>query len=768
MNAFTDALGGTTIRTYDAADRLISVSDPIGRQWQYWYDSQDRLASETSPSGATIEYRYSLSGELRSVTDALGNTTVFAYDDEGRLTETVNPNGARTLYEYDGVGKRTAVVDPLGRRISYSYNAVGRLKDIRDAAGQTAVRAVYDASGNVAQVSDALDRATRYRYNGLGRAVEVTDARGDKTVFAYDTAARLIEVVQSDTAVYTQQFDGENRLMRYSDANGNETTLAYDRSGKLTAERNAAGGTLCYSYDERGWLTERKNARGMSTKRSYDEAGQLVGVRDGAGVIELDYDSDGNLIRIEQAGANAKLRTYDALGRATSYTDAFGHTIHYAYDEAGYLTELIYPNGEAVHYRYNAAGQLTEARDWEGRVTRYDYDADGRLVRTGRPNGTLELRKYNEAGEVARLQNQLANGIVLQKYEFIYNELGQIIQEEEKRYTYDNLGRLAGGSMPGRKLFYRYDLAGNVTDTVTEGEAPGEHPLGTQLPLTYTKDNRLFAIGGLPVEYDADGNLLYVTDGKRMEAYTYDARDRLVRTGKTTYAYDAENVRTQVAHEGHTTRYVVDPQGGLSRVLWETDEEGNVKAKYVYGLGLIGRYVARGRYQSYHYDLRGSTVMLTDEHGKVTDRYAYGFYGEMEKHEGSTEQPFQYIGRDGVMTDPNRLCYMRARYYHPGLKRFLNRNAIRGDITDGQTFNRFAYVNGDPVNFIAPLGLTKECVGGKTSRGWGFSGPFWKQSGDFAGDCPINNHMQLARRISGNGGQITAIYSYLPAGVRNL
>ncbi len=59
------------------------------------------------------------------------------------------------------------------------------------------------------------------------------------------------------------------------------------------------------------------------------------------------------------------------------------------------------------------------------------------------------------------------------------------------------------------------------------------------------------------------------------------------------------------------------------------------------------------------------------------------------------------------MTDPNGLYYMRARYYHPGLKRFLNRDVLRGEITDGQTFNLFAYVNGDPVGFIDPLGLMK-------------------------------------------------------------
>jgi len=99
----------------------------------------------------------------------------------------------------------------------------------------------------------------------------------------------------------------------------------------------------------------------------------------------------------------------------------------------------------------------------------------------------------------------------------------------------------------------------------------------------------------------------------------------------------------------------------------------------------------------------------------VTDRYTYGPYGELEKHEGKTNQPFGYNGRDGVQSDPNGLYYMRARYYHPVLQRFLNRDILRGDLMDGQTLNRYAYVNGDPIRYIDPLGLMKGLCGDKIS-----------------------------------------------------
>lgn len=40
------------------------------------------------------------------------------------------------------------------------------------------------------------------------------------------------------------------------------------------------------------------------------------------------------------------------------------------------------------------------------------------------------------------------------------------------------------------------------------------------------------------------------------------------------------------------------------------------------------------------------------------------------QHEGDTTQLFQYNGQDGVMHDTNGLYYMRAKYYHTGIKGF--------------------------------------------------------------------------------------------------
>ncbi|MGC7882165.1 RHS repeat-associated core domain-containing protein [Desulforudis sp. 1031] len=164
----------------------------------------------------------------------------------------------------------------------------------------------------------------------------------------------------------------------------------------------------------------------------------------------------------------------------------------------------------------------------------------------------------------------------------------------------------------------------------------------------------------------------------RMVSFTYDARNRLTAVGGTAYQYDAEGNRISVTDGVYNTRtdYVVNPHAALSQVLVKTDEQGH-QTYYVYGLGLIGQE-ENGVYRTYHFNLRGSTVALTDNNGAVTDRFQYGPYGELVNHTGGTDIPFLYNGRDGVMTDANGLYYMRARYYDPEIRRFINKDVLVG------------------------------------------------------------------------------------------
>ena len=262
-------------------------------------------------------------------------------------------------------------------------------------------------------------------------------------------------------------------------------------------------------------------------------------------------------------------------------------------------------------------------------------------------------------------------------------------------YTYDNLSRVttriirkaSDNSVVSTETF-NYDAAGNVTD------APDNC-------FQYDTNNRLVVFNGNSVSYDMDGNML--SNGSL--ACTYDSANRLVSAGGHTYTYDAADVRIRNLCAEEDTTYTYDPHAKLSRLLCKTTN--GVVTKYVYGRGLIGEEVS-GVFKTYHFDCRGSTIAITNASGNITDTFAYDTYGKLINRTGINKIIFGYNGRDGVVTDDNGIIYMRARYYSPVMKRFINADVIAGAISNAITLNRFAYANGNPVSFVDPFGLTAE------------------------------------------------------------
>ena len=67
-----------------------------------------------------------------------------AYDAAGRLIALTDENGHTTRYEYDAVGNKIAQIDALGHETRYTYDAVGNLLSVTDALGRT-TRYAYNA-----------------------------------------------------------------------------------------------------------------------------------------------------------------------------------------------------------------------------------------------------------------------------------------------------------------------------------------------------------------------------------------------------------------------------------------------------------------------------------------------------------------------------------------------------------------------------------------------------------------------------------------------
>jgi RHS repeat-associated protein len=658
----TDPLGNSLRYTYDNADRLIKITDPQGGVSTFTYDSRGNKIAESDPMGNISTYEYDNNNNLISSTNTLGATTTYSYDGEDRLIKTTNASGKSSQIIYDSLGRVTKTIDAMGNSHRVEYDALGNVKKEYDSYGNMLNSYSYDSKNRLVKAVDILNNQTATSYNVLNQPATITDPLNRVSKFNYDKVGRVTLAIDAMGGRTTQSFDQEGNRVSFTDPNSNKTSFEYDKLGNIIKEETASGSSSSYSYNANGQVIKTSNGRGQSKTISYNSLGAVTKISDRDGTINYGYDKNGNVLTITENGKTIRY-TYDVLNRLTSYTDTMGNKISYGYDVLGNLTTLSYPDGKMVRYGYNSNGQLVSVVDWNGNQTSYEYDKNGRLTKTRLPNGSYIKRTYDSAGRLLQ------------------------------QYTYPDLSNYS----------FKYDKVGNIIEEESSSEISPQELANIQ--MQYTKGNLLKHSNFSNAKFDKDDNMLKLDS----LSLSYDSRNRLTRANNTSYVYNALNHRVSKTTNGKTTKYITNPNAPLSQLLVKTDSDGS-KTYYVYGLGLISQ-TKNSKTLYYHYDLRGSTIMLSDKNRRITDRFSYLPYGELFKHSlGSTDTPFLYNGRDGVMREENSLYYMRARYYSTDIKRFVNRDILIGGVGDFGSLNRFGYVNGNSINFIDPSGNVLDTI----------------------------------------------------------
>ena len=567
-----------------------------------------------------------------------------------------------------------------------------------DAKNNVISETVYNSLNQPLTVTDAMGKVTTYTYNALGKVESGTDSLNHRTEFTYNSRGQNTQVRDAANNVSSATYDILGNVTRLAGPLGGATNYTYDDMSRLVSESTVSGGTKSYEYNELNVRKKITNARGQIRNIFYDAMGRITGYNSPEGTVSYTYDANGNVLTVNDSHGTIT-RTYDALNRVLSYTDTYGKVIRYEYDAVGNLSKIIYPDNTAVTYAYDANHNLVRVTDWANRVTSYTYDENNRVVGVAKPDGSVTTTVYDNKQRVTSTVERTATGAVITGFEYTYDDLSRIIEEKvlanstKMCYTYDSLSRvtartvkkLSDNSVVSTETF-TYDAAGNITDSPDSC-------------FQYDTNNRLVIFNGNSVSYDLDGNML----NNEELSFTYDSANRLVSAGGHTYTYNAEDVRIRNLCADADTTYTYDTNCKLSKLLCKTTN--GITTKYVYGRGLIGEEKC-GEFKTYHFDKRGSTVALTDVHGNITYTFKYDTYGKLIERTGSSFVIFGYNGRDGVITDKNGLIYMRARYYSPDMKRFVNADIVAGAISNAITLNRFAYANGNPVSFIDPFGLS--------------------------------------------------------------
>jgi len=704
----------------------------------------DLLTSLTHSNRKQLLFEYNPDGRIWHIINPRGTSPdddhviTYEYDASGEYLLTVTaPGNHRTTYTYEAAGtqqQRHALLSieyPDGRDDYFSYDAQGRLIETHKNSGAESVKYSYDSAGTVT-VEDATGRYTVTCFGVAGHALRIYDGESNVTSLEYDSNYQLTGLIGGGGQHYGYSYDDQGEIVGIDDPLHNLTTLIYEPVYKrLIWLRDARRHGIQSGYDTYGNLTSIKYEDGRNESLTYDDVGNVLTWTNRRGdTVIYTYNTQGQPTSKDYSNTpepNDYTYTYDDAGNLISATDPCGTTILTYDPNTDWLTRIDYPSDHFFTFEYDAVGRRTKRTDQDGNsvnyiygyvgrldrttegndvfIVDYDYDAAGRLIHKTLGNGVYTTYEYDNAGRLTHLINHAPNDAVISRFDYTYNSSGRRTSmttlEGTYTYGYDPLGQLVSVTYPNNRIVeYGYDAVGNRMEVVDNG---------VSIPYTTNNVNQYTDVNGVIYTYDADGNMKTKTEGSVTTTYSYDIENRLIGVSTPnnnwTYSYDAFGNRIASTHNGVTTHYIVDPIG-LGKVVAEYDSNDTLFSRYDHGFGLISRIDDAGTAAYYSFDAIGSTSEMTDAAGHIVNSYGYDPFGNVQIISEPVNNPFRYIGEYGVMSNENKLYFMRARFYSPSIGRFISIDPIR--LYDEQT-NLYVYVRNNPLTFIDPSGEKISC-----------------------------------------------------------
>lgn len=718
----TNPLGGATSWTYDASGNPTTVTDPAGGKWRYEWAREGVLSRAETPGGAEVRYRYDPRGRLVAAEGTGFPAARFEHDAKGRITRLSSGDGWAAGFRYDAAGNLAVGTDELGRQVRREYDPQGRLASeraatglsleyrydrggrpnlLRDSLGNTQ-RMEYDAMGRLAALTAPGGGTTKFRHDLLGRLVEVTDPLGAATRFAYSPAGELAGATDPGGDRVSSLYDGAGHLREVRTPGGGTVRFDRDAMGNILEETDASGARTGHVYDESGRLLARTDAGGQTIHFRYDAAGRLTEKRLPDGVlVRFRYDPAGNLLEADDGRFPVRC-VYDDMGRRTRIEyPALKRVLQYAYDDAGRLARFTDSEGRSVAYEYDAMQRLSAIRIAPDAVFSYSYDVADRPVEVAFPNGVRGTRRYDADGRLASLAYADGKGRTLASWSYAYDAAGKLESVTDSRgrvtrFRYDACGRLIEEAGPSAAVRMGYLPGGNRARLEKEGVVT---------EYRYDEADRLLMAGDEKILHDAAGNVVERRGARGITRYRYDAENRLVGAtrpgrGEVSFGYAPTGERIWRKDESGTTWFVTD---GVN-LLAELDGDLAAKAAYLHGPGIDQplAWLSGDRRLYFHADGFGGVASLTGSGGQEEASFGTDAFGNPRESRGKESSPFLFAGRE--YDRDLGLYYFRARYYDPGLGRFLSADPVPPALEVPADWNRYVYARSAPTRFQDPWG----------------------------------------------------------------
>jgi RHS repeat-associated protein len=627
-----------------------------------------------------------------------------------RPISSTNSNLQTTTYTYPG--PTTTISDPYGNEKTVVTDLNGWLRRTTDAYGYQ-VTLGYDAAGSKTSVTDNQSNTL---WTGI---------------YAYGVSAFLTNATDIDMGAWSYTVDALGERTGWTDAKGQTFSMTYDG---LSRPQTRTEPDL---FTQWTW----------GSSASSHNIGNLASVCTGTGT---------NPTNCTSTPGYAEAETYDSLGRlsqraitvpvsgaATTFTYSFGYN-----STTGFLNTLTYPtstSGYAFELQYgyqngylesitdisdspnvtvwtancaNAAGQITQETLGSGILTQRTYDAD-----------TYWLGSIQSGVATASCSSPPSSAAV-KNLGFAYDEMGDVTQRQD-----NNLGLT-------ENIYYDDDYRLSYT------ELGSTENLSISYGATGNITSRSDIAGGASWTYSSSHVHQVTQAGSSSYAYGYDANGNMTSRQGQTITWSSYNYPTAISAGSGSTAESVNLYYGPDRQRWYQYYSGNSTTEGTYYIGGLLEMVNNGSVTNYrHYiyaggepvsvysrqsngtntfyytlsDHQGSVSAITNSSAGVVVNESFTPYGnrrnpttwsgadsnqDLETSAGITRQGYTFQTQLGLWMGMN---HMNGRVQDSLIGRFMSADPFIQDPTNPQDYNRYSYVNDNPVSSTDPTGF--DCAG---------------------------------------------------------
>lgn len=565
--------------------------------------------------------KFSDSGfQIKTKTDKFENSIRYDYNTSNLLRLIENQKGETIAFEYND-SRNISLIKTSKSEWSFEYDDLKNLKTIRSSE-----RGVINLSH---------DSKT---YPHLLTSIENSQT---KAQIAYDVMGRLKEVkMNSDPVSFLygkniiQMISGNKRYV-LDFKNDNEKTFLKDKT------------LYTYLYDEFGQITQYKE-NDYILQMTYNSLGNMISKKEGNDTYTYVYDDQYNVLKKISKNGNPILERFINKGLITSENREDLGEIKYNYSEKGTLESLAIDNIGEYLFRTDEVGNITEvelpdkrslAFDWKNsklsqyrdifnQTYKFNYTDSGQLFEIISPEGNSNFDRNTFYSPLKNLSK--IDTIPCHNLKIDYNErrISFLDPSHEKiSMTLSPLRRITSVVSANTQKKYQYYSSGMLSRiSFLNGEdvvlGTNDHDQLTQIIAPEASWTTL--------EYDRK-HLKNIIMDKDIRSYTYNEQDQIsaikINTRSYKYTYspkDPEKLYTLTFPDQTPLLYTYNAKGKLESITFKNDAQ--IKFTYSGNQSCSIRY-PNGIIQNEEYDENGrlTSLSITDAEGQSVREANYFF-----------------------------------------------------------------------------------------------------------------------------------------------